>query len=231
MQTQAVYGLSGVGFTDPADNSYVGFSMTAGSLKITGGHEVVEQKNSAGVTVAAFNQVAAASVEIEGITDATPGMIARLKGGRLRTGSDALPAAARPSPVRPVDWDGITITAAANENPAPGAYVLTKTAAAATVHRLFTGEGDSRQIANAKGEDATADFDLANIPAGLATGEIGMFFWEPIADGVVGEYIFGSRNLPGLVSVFAMTERNAHCRCRQSQPATNFHTAPPAQSD
>ena len=57
MQTQATYGLSGVGFTDPADNSYVGFSMTAGSLKITGGFEVVEQKNSAGVTVAAFNQV------------------------------------------------------------------------------------------------------------------------------------------------------------------------------
>ena len=94
-QTNAIYGLSGIGFLDPVAETAIGFSSTATTLKITGGFEAKMQKNSAGIAVASFYQVADATVEIEGITDATIGLMARLMGGTLLAGTAALPAARR----------------------------------------------------------------------------------------------------------------------------------------
>ena len=206
-QTQAIYGLAGVGFTDPVDNSYVGFSVTALTLKITGGHEFVEQKNSADVLVSGFNKVASISVEIEGITDATHAMIARLKGGKLRTGTNALPGTVRASAVSPGQWAGTTVAIAAGMTPVAGVYTIEQHAADPIVRRLFTGEGDARMVANADGDIATADFAITTIPAGVVVGDVGIFFLEPVATGTVAEYSFGSLNLPQLVSVHALTER------------------------
>ena len=211
MQTNAVFGLVGIGFIDPGANEAVGFSATATTLTISGGFESKPQKNSAGVHLESFYALADTSVEIEGITDATIGLVSRLRGGTLRSGSAALPAALRASPVRGPEWDGTTVAVAANATPAPGFYTIEKTAADPIVRQLFTASNFGG--AGGAGTVATADFDVTTVPNALAVGAIGGFFLEPIATGSVGEYSYGSNNLPDDVSIFAVTEGN-----RQASP-------------
>lgn len=204
-QTNAIYGLSGIGFLDPVAETAIGFSSTATTLKIAGGFEAKMQKNSAGIAVASFYQVADATVEIEGITDATIGLMARLMGGTLLAGTAALPAARRASGVRPAEWDGVAIAAAAGRDPEPGFYTIEKTGAATSeVRRLFSSTGFAG-VGDA-GTDASAMFVVTTIPAGIDSGAVAGFFWEPAATDEVGEYVYGSLNLPDVVSVFAVTE-------------------------
>ena len=204
MQTRATYGLSGVGFLDSQNNAYIGFSVTAARLNITGGHEVVMQKNSPGVAVAAFNQIGDVTVEIEGITDATAAFIARLKGGTLKAGTGALPSALRPTTVLPAQWSATTVVIASNRAPLPGAYAITK-GTTDTVQRLFAADG-STIIGAAEGVDATADFTITTIPSVVSAGDVGYFFVEPITSVEAGEYVFGSLNVPGEVTVVGMTQ-------------------------
>ena len=211
MQTNAIFGLVGIGFLDTGSNTAIGFSATATSLKVSGGFESKPQKNSAGVHLESFYALGDTTVEIEGITDATIGLVSRLRGGTLRMGSAALPAALRASPVRGDEWDGTTVAVAANATPAAGYYTIEKTAADPIVRRLFTAEGFGG--AGGAGTVATADFDVTTVPNALAVGAMGGFFLEPVAAGSVGEYIYGSNNLPDDVALFAVTEGN-----RQADP-------------
>ena len=205
MQTQAIFGLAGVGFYDPVAEAAIGFSAMATTLKIAGGFEAKMQKNSAGVHVASFYQVADATVEVEGIADATIGLVTRLMGAKLLTGSGALPAMRRASAIRPDKWDGTGIAAAANMNPEPGFYTIEQTAANTyEVLRLFSSTGFAG--VGGAGEDATAEFVITTVPAAVNDDDVAGFFWEPVATGEVGDYVHGSLNLPDVVSIFAATE-------------------------
>ena len=204
-QTNAIFGLVGIGFVDPVANSAIGFSATATTLKISGGFESKPQKNSAGFHLTSFYALADTTVEIEGITDATIGLMSRLKGGTLRTGSDALPSALRASPVRGEDWAGAVVSIASNQTPAPGYYTVLN-AATPVFTRLFTAAGFGE--AGGAGADVSAMFTIASVPSGLPTSAIGGFFVEPVATDEVGEYSYGSENLPDIVAAFAVTEAN-----------------------
>ena len=207
-RTNAIYGLAGVGFIDAQADVAIGYSLTATSLKITGGFELKSQMNSAGVTVEVFEQVAESTVEIEGITDATIGLVSRLRGGTLRTGSDTLPSVGRPGPVLPSKWAATTIAAAASMVPAPGAYTIEKTGVnTVAVRRLFTADAQN-DAGGGMGEDVSAEFAVTTVPAGVDMGDVGYFFWEPAATGEVGEYIYGSINLPGEIAIVGVTEGN-----------------------
>ena len=188
---------------DPVANLAIGFSATATALKISGGFESKPQKNSAGFHLTSFYALADTTVEIEGITDATIGLMSRLKGGRLRTGSDALPSALRASPVRGEDWNGATVTIAVGMSPAPGYYTV-ENAATPVFRRLFTASGFG--AAGGAGEDVSNMFAIANVPSGLPTTAVGGFFVEPVATGEVAEYYYGSENLPDIVAAYAVTE-------------------------
>ena len=206
-QTHAIFGLSGIGFLDPVAEKAIGFSATATTLKISGGFEAKMQKSSAGLHIASFYQVADATVEIEGITDATIGLMSRLMGGTLVAGSDALPAAARASGLRPDKWAGTTVAAAANQTPEPGFYTIEQTGANAyEVRQLFSSTGFAG--VGGEGADVTAMFAISTVPATVDDDDVAGFFWEPVATSEVGEYVYGSLNLPDVVSIFAVTEAN-----------------------
>ena len=204
-QSNAIFGLVGIGFVDPTTNTAIGFSATATTLKVGGGFEAKPQKNSAGFHLTSFYALADTSVEIEGITDATIGLMARLKGGRLRAGSDALPSALRASPVRGADWAGAVVSIASNRTPAPGYYTVTN-ASTPVFTRLFTASGFGE--AGGTGTDVSSQFSIASVPSGLPTSAVGGFFVEPVAVGSVAEYYYGSENLPDIVAAFAVTEGN-----------------------
>lgn len=207
MQTRAIFGLSGVGFLDAETRAYIGFSATATSLALTGGHEAVQQKNSSGVSLAAALVVGDMTVEIEGISDATAPMVARLRGGRLIDGSDTLQAANHASSVLPANpWGATSIVAANGKTPTVGAYSIERAAGdTVIIKRLFTPDG--KTLAGGADEAvATTDFTVTAIPAGAAVGQKGWFFWEPATTVEQGEYSFGSLNLPKAVIVIGMSQ-------------------------
>lgn len=204
--TRAIFGLSGVAFMDAHDRSYIGFSAKATRLTVSGGHEAVQQKTGTGVPVAAALAIADTTVEIEGITDATASMAARLRGGQLLAGSGAVNPSARASSVLPADAWGATAIAAANgKTPRVGVYSIRRSAADATaIRRVFTPDG--RTVTGALGgEDASGDFAVTGIPSAVAVDTEGYFFWEPAVSAEQGEYVFGGLNLPRAVTVIGMS--------------------------
>ena len=207
MQTRAIFGLSGVGFLDAKTRAYIGFSATATRLEISGGHEATDQKNSSGVHLASALMVGDVTVEIEGISDATAPMVARLRGGKLVAGSEALSAANKASSVLPaVPWGATTIAAANGKTPLVGAYSIEKGAGdTVIINRLFTPDGKTL-TGNTEGTVATTDFAVTAVPNTVAVGTKGYFFWEPATTTEQGEYAFGSLNLPDAVTVIGMTQ-------------------------
>ena len=129
--------------------------------------------------------------------------MSRLKGGRLRTGSDSLPSALRASPVRGADWGGATVTITVGMSPEPGYYSV-ENAGTPVFRRLFTASDFGG--AGGPGTDVSGMFTIANVPAGLAATAIGGFFVEPVATDEVAEYYYGSENLPDIVAAYAVTE-------------------------
>ena len=205
-QNNSIFGLVGIGFVDPVANQAIGFSATATTLKLSGGFESKPQKNSAGFHLTSFYALADTTVEVEGITDATIGLMSRLKGGTLRTGSDALPSALRASPVRGEDWGprGCHYRG----RPGAGARLLHGLECGdAGVHAPFHRVRVRRGWRRRRGcERDVCDYRRAE-PLSPTTA-VGGFFVEPVATDSVAEYYYGSENLPDIVAAFAVTEAN-----------------------